>query len=223
MCNLGYAGVRTCEIVGWLTLKKGLLSMLTLILPRKITPISDSTGVHWTPQHQFSKKGWSQHSDSALKICDIWRRITITCLYHNLSISSKSASWQLSVKSKCYDMRWYTSLFKPSPFHKNFVQHVYTCKGECIPKLSQWPTDYKASGNIKECCERIGARPSPYWVIVVIVDSEPYNYSRTKAFQLCQILNNSLFFSVCSLRRILGKSIWSSYVRFTFADLLTNT
>ncbi len=26
-----------------------------------------------------------------------------TCLYHNLSISSKSASWQLSVKSKYYE------------------------------------------------------------------------------------------------------------------------
>ncbi len=24
--------------------------LLTLILPRKITPISDSTGIHWTPQ-----------------------------------------------------------------------------------------------------------------------------------------------------------------------------
>ena len=23
-----------------------------------------------SPQHQFSKKGWSQHSDSALKVCD---------------------------------------------------------------------------------------------------------------------------------------------------------
>ncbi len=24
-----------------------------------------------SPQHQFSKKGWSQHLDSALKVCDI--------------------------------------------------------------------------------------------------------------------------------------------------------
>ncbi len=23
-----------------------------------------------SPQHQFSKKGWSQHSDSVLKVCD---------------------------------------------------------------------------------------------------------------------------------------------------------
>ncbi len=30
-----------------------------------------------SPQHQFSKWGWSQHSDSASKVCDVWRRITI--------------------------------------------------------------------------------------------------------------------------------------------------
>ncbi len=30
-----------------------------------------------SPQYQFSKKGWSQDSDSPLKVCDIWHRIKL--------------------------------------------------------------------------------------------------------------------------------------------------